>query len=178
MSVYKEYSDSLVLPEYVLGLSGDADYTQTLGANRTAQANLIIANANDIRFMCSVVDSVYKTFEGKYDDRNAVCDAFLEECILLGIGQGDLIMDMADALFEVTNDKVHEKYDGISEEPGSLFMNAVTMQFHRNMLRRCISLGVNIIDPEFLKLVTQKVKSYTEEDVQKYSGASLSFFEQ
>ena len=178
MSRYEEYEKSLVLSEYVLSLTGDPEYAENLEANRTALAALVAENADDIAFMSSVVDSLYKTCEGKHDERNAVCEAFLSEYDLLGVAQAGFIMDMADALYEMATSEKHDIYDGLNEEPASDFMRGVVMLCHKTMLRMCLSLGVCARDPAFLKRVTQIVKAYSAEDVQRYGSASLSFFVQ
>ena len=178
MSRYEEYANSLILSEYVLSLTGEPDYAENLEVNRTALAALVADNAADISFMSSVVDSLYKACEGKHDDRNAVCDAFLSECELLGIAQAGFIMDMADAIYEMATSEKHDLYDGLTEEPASDFLRGVVMLCHKTMLRMCLSLGVCVREPAFLKRVTQRVKAYSAEDVLRYGGASLSFFVQ
>ena len=178
MSRYEEYANSLILSEYVLSLTGDPEYAENLEANRTALAAIIAGNAADIAFMSSVVDSIYKACAGKHDDRNAVCDAFLSECDLLGVAQAGFIMDMGDALYEMATSEKHDIYDGLTEEPASDFLRGVVMLCHKTMLRLCLSLGICAREPAFLKQVTQRVKAYSAEDVLRYGEAALSFFVQ
>ena len=178
MSRYEEYANSLILSEYVLSLTGDPEYAENLEANRTALSALVADNAVDIAFMSSVVDSIYKACAGKHDDRNAVCDAFLTECEMLGIAQAGFIMDMADALYEMATSEKHDLYDGLNEEPASDFLRGVVMLCHKTMLRMCLSLGTFAREPAFLKRVTQRVKAYSAEDVLRYGEAALSFFVQ
>ena len=178
MSRYEEYANSLILSEYVLSLTGDPEYAENLEANRTALAALVADNADDISLLSSVVDSVYKACEGQRPDRNAACEMFLSECASLGIAQAGFIMDMADAIYEMATSEKHDLYDGLTEEPASDFLRGVVMLCHKTMLRLCLSLGIFARDPAFLKRVTQRVKAYSPEDVQKYGGAALSFFVQ
>ena len=178
MSRYEEYTNSLVLSEYVLSLTGDPEYAENLEANRTALAALIAENTDDVIFLSSVVDSLYKACEGQHEDRNAVCDVFLSECSLLGIAQAGYIMDMADAIYEMATSEKHDLYDALTEEPTSDFLRGVVMLCHKTMLRLCLSLGVFTREPAFLKRVTQRVRAYSPEDVQRYGGAALSFFVQ
>ena len=182
MSRYEDYANSLALSEYVLSLTGDPEYMEDLEAHRTALAALIAENADDISLLSSVVDSVYKACEGQRQDRNAACEMFLSECASLGIAQAGFIMDMADAIYEMATSEKHDLYDNLfdnaTEEPASDFMRGVVMLCHKTMLRLCLSLGIFARDPAFLKRVTQRVKAYSPEDVQRYGGAALSFFVQ
>ena len=180
MGNYDEILKNLALSEYLLSLSGDAEYQSLLTEKRDALKTMIAEAGDDYAFLCAVMDGVYTTFETSSGGRALTCDQFIDECTALGFTDPGIVIDMGDAIYEMRTDEKHARFDAVAEPSLALtgVYKAAAILFWQSVLRICVGAPGLRADTALLKRMIEGVRAYSKDEVNRYGSVRLTFMQQ